>query len=221
MSARLHVLVPAILAAVPLVGLLACAPTQARKPGTFAHVEHPSQITNCGLCHRPVGTGSHYLVPGDSCKICHDEAKEPLEGELWVPRPERFERRRVVGVFHHGEHIGFARTRKLPADECTDCHGGIAQSAWNDPYDLPAMDDCMGCHFRVDRKLTEGKALTGCDVCHVPGDFSDAQFAAIREAILAGKDPDDADIPPSHLEWVLRERRGEAGDGGDGGGGGG
>lgn len=177
------------------------APGEPAPDGVFSHRHHPTLVSNCRICHKASGGGQYYPTPGNLCEACH-------EGLGWVPDPKVLSRTRVVGPFHHDRHFIGSRRAGKPADECIDCHVGIRSSDHRDKLtskNVPSMEGCYTCHTRI--TTLGGKAGTECSLCHVPGDFSEPMYHALREALLAGRSQDEIDrglIPQSHLEFIER-----------------
>lgn len=148
---------------VPLVARRGPAVSQ---PIAFNHRKHTQELgLNCEFCHAYVREGAHAGLPDAStCSMCHSnpvgtsaEAARVTE-LLTAGDPLRFNKlfRLPTHVFYtHRRHVGFGEL------ECTNCHGGIADT--ERPPERPlvriTMEFCMDCHREREQTLD-------CNGCH-------------------------------------------------------
>ena len=136
------------------------------QPIAFNHLKHTQDLgLACEFCHKYVKTGAHAGLPNEqTCTMCHQNPQGTSEEAakvtelLTAGQPIRFNKlfRLEPHVFYtHGRHVGIAEL------ECTNCHGGIADTERPPKRALVKvdMDFCLDCHRE------RGQSLD-CIACH-------------------------------------------------------
>lgn len=162
---------PYAFGALVFLAILALALTTRRgptvgQPIAFNHLKHTSELgLDCAFCHQYVTSGAHAGLPTEEqCAICHRTIQGSSEEAARVTElieagaPIRFNK-----LFLMPDHVFYTHRRHVAIAEleCTECHGGIAET--DRPPDralVPiTMDTCMDCH------RDRGQTLN-CNACH-------------------------------------------------------
>lgn len=136
------------------------------QPIAFNHLKHTQDLgLSCSFCHQYVQTGAHAGLPDEQiCRMCHlspqgtsDEAAKVTE-LLAAGQPLRFNKLFRLAphvLYTHRRHVGIAGL------ECTNCHGGIADTERPPKRALVEIDMnfCLDCH------LEQGQSVD-CVACH-------------------------------------------------------
>lgn len=154
------------LVAVGVPALRARSVSPVPQPIDFSHRKHTVDLQlGCEFCHKYFQTSAHSGLPGaETCGICHTvvlgtspEAAK-LTDLLQKGEPLRFNKlfRLPDYVFYtHRRHVALGKL------DCTNCHGGIADT--DSPPGRPLvqirMVFCVSCHKA--RGVT-----TDCTACH-------------------------------------------------------
>lgn len=128
---------------------------------TFSHQYHiEEEELECGDCHdvEESTTGLDNLLPSmEVCSDCH-EVEEPDECGMCHTNVD--DAREVPRIDTYS--VKFSHQKHLDNDlDCANCHAAVAQKAVVEPFILPTMVACVGCH--EDRGVVQE-----CATCHLP-----------------------------------------------------
>jgi hypothetical protein len=138
--------------------------SRVEQPIKFNHRKHTA-LVECSGCHVYYTQGAHSGLPdGSVCEACHADAvsKSPEEAKL---RDMLAQGKPVVfhKLFHLPDHVFYSHRRHVVLGklECSQCHGGIANTEAPPPRPLVkiTMDFCLQCHLK-------SKVTTDCKDCH-------------------------------------------------------
>jgi len=136
------------------------------QPMAFDHDKHTRTLElPCTFCHERVESGAHAGLPDmATCGPCHQEALTGTAEEAELLAAVREERPLVFRkLFHLPWHVYYTHARHvgIAGLDCTNCHGGIAQTtaAPRRPLVKISMDFCLECHRRSGASLD-------CVACH-------------------------------------------------------
>jgi Cytochrome c7 and related cytochrome c/Class III cytochrome C family len=165
-SGVLALLAVALLVAVTVPLVAGRRPPAVTQPIAFSHKVHTVDLQlGCTFCHKYVNTSAHSGLPdAQTCAMCHtikqgeSEEAARLTETLQAGDSLQFNKlfRLPDYVFYtHRRHVGIAEL------ECTNCHGGIAET--ERPPERPLVNVkmalCVDCHEK--REVT-----TDCTSCH-------------------------------------------------------
>jgi hypothetical protein len=170
------------LAAVSVVGLLACEPTNQgyapAQPIQYSHAVHAGAMQiPCQYCHTGAERGRFAGIPPASvCLNCH---KQVL--------PDHPEIRKVRAAVDEGQPIAWVRVHNLPdfayfnhsahvraEIACQTCHGPVESMGRVTQFSPLTMGFCLDCHRKGTASFGRGSPvraaqanrLTDCAVCH-------------------------------------------------------
>jgi hypothetical protein len=134
----------------------------AKQPIAFSHKLHSQQQIDCATCHENPDPGENITIPtADFCMTCHQAVAVESPGikQLAESAKEKktipWVRVNSLPAFVFWSH----RTHLAAGQQCTACHGQVADMDVIRASKLTTMDACVDCH---DKK----GANTGCAACH-------------------------------------------------------
>ena len=131
------------------------------QPIAYSHKTHLALGLKCTNCHTMPGEGFAATYPKESfCMGCHSSIKkESPEIQKLAGFAAKKEPVPWVRVYRVPDIVWFNHTLHVKKNDCSTCHGDVAQRPVLFQEKSTSMATCMACHAATG-------APNGCDVCH-------------------------------------------------------